>query len=71
MSLGCGYSPLGLVMFVALEGASVCFSIIARGLFQIMFVAGSHAKTNAVSRVCETAVNRNALAIGRRHSARR
>ena len=61
--MGCGYSQLGSVMFVALEGTLVCFSIIVRGLFQILFVAAAHATTNAVSRVCEAAVNRNALAI--------
>ena len=31
-------------------------------LFQILFVAASYAKTNAISRACEAAVNRNALA---------
>ena len=67
-----GYPPLGLVIFVALEGILVCFSIIVQGLFQILFVAAAsaYAKTNEISRACEAAVNRNALAIGCRHPAR-
>ena len=50
------YSPLGLVIFVA---------------FQARDVAAAYAKTNATSRAWKAALNRNALAIDRRHSARR
>ena len=40
-------------------------------LFQILFGAAFYAKTNVTSRAWKAALNRNALAIGRRHSARR
>ena len=39
-------------------------------LFQILFAAAFYAKTNVTSRAWKAALNRNALAIGRRHSAR-
>ena len=54
-------SPLGLVIFVAVEGTFVCFTIT---LFQILFVAAAYAKTNVTSRAWKAALNRNALAIG-------
>ena len=47
--IGSVYSSLGLVIFVALERAIVCFSIIAQGLFQILFVASAYAMTNAAT----------------------
>ena len=37
----------------------------------IIIVAAAYAKTNAISRACEAAVNINILAIGRRHPTRR
>ena len=40
-------------------------------LFQILFAAAFYAKTNITSRAWKAALNRNALPIGRRHSARR
>ena len=40
-------------------------------LFQIIFVAAAYEQTNVISRARKVAVNRTALAIGRRHSARR
>ena len=42
-------------------------------LFQILFAAAFYPKTNVTSRAFKqkAALNRNALAIGRRHSARR
>ena len=39
-------------------------------LFQIIFVAAFYAKTNVTSRAWKAALNINALAINRRHSAR-
>ena len=56
------YSPLGLVIFVAVERTFVCFTKVHDHLFQILFVAAAYAKTNAISRACEAAY-RNALAI--------
>ena len=47
------YSPLNLGIFVALELTLVCFSIIPRGLFQMLFVAFSYIRTNAISLVCD------------------
>ena len=56
------YSPLGLVIFVAVERTFVCFTKVHDHLFQILFVAAAYAKTNAISRVCKAAFI-NALAI--------
>ena len=58
------YSPLGLVIFVAVEGTFVCFTKGQDHLFQIKFVAAAYACPKA-------AVNGNALAIDRRPPARR
>ena len=60
------YSPLGLVIFVAVEGTFVRFT-----LFQILFIAAAYAKTNVISHACKAELNRNALAIGHHHSAKR
>ena len=49
------YSPLGLVIFVAVERTFVCFAKVHDHLFQILFVAAAYAKTNAISRACEAA----------------
>ena len=56
------YSPLGLVIFVAVERTFVCFTKGQDHLFQILFVAAAYEQTNAISRACEAAY-RNALAI--------
>ena len=40
-------------------------------LFKILFVAAFYAKTNVTSRAWKAALNRDALSISRRHSARR
>ena len=37
--IGCVYSPLGLVIFVAVEGTFVCFTAIYRHLFQILYAS--------------------------------
>ena len=64
------YSPLGLVIFVAVEGTFVCFTKSHEHLFQIQFVAAAYEQTNVIA--CpKAAVNRNALAIDRRPPARR
>ena len=55
--IGCVYSPLGLVIFVAVEGT---FYKRSRSLFHILFVAAAYAIV--ISRACEAAY-RNALAI--------
>ena len=60
--IGCVYSPLGLVIFVAVERTFVCFTKGQDHLFQILFVAAAYEQTNAISRACEAAY-RNALAI--------
>ena len=39
-------------------------------LFRILFVAAAYAKTIVISHACKAALNRNALAIDRCHSAR-
>ena len=65
------YSPLGLVIFVAVERTFVCFTKGHDHLFQILFVAAAYEQTNLISRVRKAAVNRNALAIDRRPPARR
>ena len=56
------YSPLRLVIFVAVERTFVCFTKGQDHLFQILFVAAAYEQTNAISRACEAAY-RNALAI--------
>ena len=56
------YSPLGLVIFVAVERTFVCFTKGQDHLFQIIFVAAAYEQTNAISRACEAAY-KNALAI--------
>ena len=56
------YSPLGLVIFVAVERTFVCFTKGQDHLFQILFVAAAYEQTNAISRAYEAAY-RNALAI--------
>ena len=44
------YSPLGLVIFVAVEGTFVCFTKGQDHLFQIQFVAAAYEQTNVISR---------------------
>ena len=44
------YSPLGLVIFVAVEGTFVCFTKGQDHLFQIQFVAAANEQTNVISR---------------------
>ena len=44
------YSPLGLVIFVAVEGTFVCFTKSHEHLFQIQFVAAAYEQTNVISR---------------------
>ena len=67
------YSPLGFVIFVAVEARrDFCtFYKKSQSLFQMIFAAATYTKTNVISRAWNAALNRNALAIGRRHSARR
>ena len=48
--IGCVYSPLGLVIFVAVEGTFVCFTKGQDHLFQIQFVAAAYEQTNVISR---------------------
>ena len=64
------YSPLGLVIFVAVERTFVCFAKGQDHLFQIQFVAAAYEQTNACLflRSCIQKCTDN---IGRRHSARR
>ena len=42
------YSPLGLVIFVAVEGTFVCFTKGQDDLFQIQFVAAAYEQTNVI-----------------------
>ena len=66
------YSPLGLVIFVAVERTFVCFTKGHDHLFQILFIAAAYEQTNECNIACpKAAVNRNALAIDRRPPARR
>ena len=76
--VGCGSFSLGLVIFVTFErtfGMSFRYSRI----YSMTFISNygrcgclrQCAKTNTVSRVCEAAVNKCELTIGRCHSARR
>ena len=44
------YSPLGLVIFVAVERTFVCFTKGHDDLFQILFVAAAYEQTNIISR---------------------
>ena len=44
------YSPLGLVIFVAVERTFVCFTKGHDHLFQILFVAAAYEQTNVMSR---------------------
>ena len=55
------YSPLGLVIFVAVERTFVCFTKGHDHLFQILFVAAAYEQTNEISRARKAAVNRNAV----------
>ena len=64
------YSPLGLVIFVAVEGTFVCFTKGQDHVFQIQFVAAAYEQTNVISRAPKL-VNINELAIDRRPPARR
>ena len=64
------YSPLGLLIFVAVEGTFVCFTKGQDHVFQIQFVAAAYEQTNVISRAPKL-VNRNELAIDRRPPARR
>ena len=64
------YSPLGLVIFVAVEGTFVCFTKGQDHLFQIQFVAAAYEQTNAC--LClRSCIQKCTGNIGRRHSARR
>ena len=54
------YSPLCLVIFVAVEGTFVCFTKGHDHLFQILFVAAAYEQTNVISRARKTSVHRNA-----------
>ena len=58
------YSPLGLVIFVAVETRKDLYVLqkFTITLFQILFVAAAYEQTNVISRACEAAY-RNALAI--------
>ena len=57
------YSPLGLVICVAVERTCMFYkSSRSLKLFQILFVAAAYEQTNAISRACEAAYI-NALAI--------
>ena len=56
------------MIFVAVEGTCTVYK---RSFTKIIFIAAFYAKTNVTSRAWKAALNRNALAIGRRHSARR
>ena len=58
------YSPLGLVIFVAVEGTCTFYK-----RSRSLFVAAFYAKTNVTSRAWKATLNRNALAIGCRHAA--
>ena len=37
--IGCVYSPLGLVIFVAVEGTFVCFTAIYVHIFEILYAS--------------------------------
>ena len=64
------YSPLGLVIFVAVEGTFVCFTKGQDHLFQIQFVAAAYEQTNAC--LClRSCIQKCTGNIGRRHSAGR
>ena len=65
------YSPLCLVIFVAVEGTFVCFTK-GRDHFILNSIrCGCLQQTNVISCARKTAVHRNALAIDRRPPARR
>ena len=59
------YSPLGLVIFVAVEGTCMFYKR-SQSLFQILFVAAAYEQTNVISRARKAAVHRNAPARRRR-----
>ena len=64
------YSPLGLVIFLAVEGTFVCFTKGQDHLFQIQFVVAAYEQTNAC--LClRSCIQKCTGNIGRRHSARR
>ena len=64
------YFPLGLVIFVAVEGTFVCFTKGQDHLFQIQFVAAAYEQTNTC--LClRSCIQKCTGNIGRRHSARR
>ena len=68
------YSPLGLVIFVAVERTFVCFTKGHDHFISNSIRCGclrTDQKGNVISRARKAAVNRNALAIDRRPPARR
>ena len=61
---------LGLVIFIAVEGTCMFYKRLRSLYFCAFVVAPFYTKTN-ITRAWTAALNRNSLAIGHRHSARR